>query len=212
MNDDKKKMAVLGALGAVVLAIGAFSFMKGDPAPVDASASADEVVAEEAPKTVDEDGKTIMDPTLSALVTTTYAARDPFQAPASASTGPTTTPEAQPEPPTTSSTPRPNRTTHVEPWTPPIGGSLPTGNGGGMGLPNPDGAVYVPQMPSYRVKGVLVGEKSIAVFEDEQGNQKLVPLGGSIDGETTVTKIEKGKVTVRHRGKDRVLIIDEVAG
>ena len=62
---------------------------------------------------------------------------------------------------------------------------------------------------AYQVKGVIVGKKPMAVFEDDNGNQRLVPLGGSIDGDSTVTGVEKGKVRIRHKGKDKTLRLSE---
>ncbi|MCW5936930.1 MAG: hypothetical protein KIT11_06460 [Fimbriimonadaceae bacterium] len=62
---------------------------------------------------------------------------------------------------------------------------------------------------AYSVKGVVVGSKPMAVFEDDDGNQRLVPLGGSVDGDSKVVGIERGKVRIRHRGKDKTLTLSE---
>jgi hypothetical protein len=78
----------------------------------------------------------------------------------------------------------------------PIEGLLPGPNG------QPTGPAVVPEPPfGYSVSGVIVGQHPAAVFTDAQGNQRLVQLGGSLDAETKVIGIEKGKVTVKHGSK-----------
>ncbi len=89
----------------------------------------------------------------------------------------------------------------------PIGGILPeaTPNGGGVPLPNGAGQ----KMPSiddfpYTVSGTVMGERPcVVITENGSGQQKLVPVGGSIDGDSQVVSISKGTVTVRHRGKTK---------
>ncbi len=49
---------------------------------------------------------------------------------------------------------------------------------------------------SYSVSGVITGDRSAAVFVDSKGNQRLISLGGSIDGDATVVGITQSKVTV----------------
>ena len=58
-----------------------------------------------------------------------------------------------------------------------------------------------PSAFGYQVSGVIVGSKPAAVFTDSGGNQRLVPVGGSLDGDSKVISIDKGQVTVEHRGK-----------
>jgi hypothetical protein len=61
----------------------------------------------------------------------------------------------------------------------------------------------------FQVKGVIVGQKPMAVIEDDNGSQRLVPLGGSVDSDSTVVGIEKGKVKIRHKGKNKTLNLPE---
>jgi hypothetical protein len=54
----------------------------------------------------------------------------------------------------------------------------------------------------YKLEGIIVGPHSAAVFTDAAGNERLVPLGGAIDGDTRLVKVGDGRVTVRFHGKD----------
>ena len=104
----------------------------------------------------------------------------------------------------------------TKPWEPPVTGgsglSNPAGSttpiGGGIGL-SKGAPLRQPNEFAYTLKGVLVGNKPMAVFEDDNGNQRLVPLGGSVDGDSKVVGIEKGKVRIRHRGKDQTHTLPE---
>ena len=89
----------------------------------------------------------------------------------------------------------------------PAGTTAPIG-GGNIGL-SKSAPLRQPTEFAYTLKGVLVGKKPMAVFEDDNGNQRLVPLGGSLDGDSKVVGIEKGKVRIRHRGKDQTHTLPE---
>lgn len=54
---------------------------------------------------------------------------------------------------------------------------------------------------SYHMTGMIDGARPAVVFSDDQGNQKLVPVGGAIDGDSRVVSAGKGKVVVSHKGK-----------
>ncbi len=59
-----------------------------------------------------------------------------------------------------------------------------------------------PSAFGYTVSGTMTGgDKPVAVFTDSNGNQRLVPVGGSLDGDSKVISIEKGSVVIEHRGK-----------
>ena len=63
-----------------------------------------------------------------------------------------------------------------------------------------------PNQFSYTVSGVITGgNKPAAVFTDSSGNQRLVPVGGSLDGDSKVVAIDRGNVTIEHRGKKQRL-------
>lgn len=201
--NDKKKLAILGALVVVMLAVGAFSFLgKSKPAPAaSAEVAANEKADEEKAPATEEEGLT-KTTEITGMVANHYSPRDPFEAPSGADSAP-----PRPAPPVQTKSRSSNNNSqpsgYVDAYRPlPLAGDL--GSIGG-GLP------LVPTGPTYKVKGVLIGKKPVAVFEDESGNQKLVPLGGSVDGDTKVIKIEKGKVTVSHKGKTKTLALEEIA-
>lgn len=209
MTKDKKQIIVIGALGAVLVAVGAFQFLSGPKTTV-------EVDSEEADKAIEEVvAKKHLEGALARLVPGELSPRDPFQpigwsAPAEpTSQAPATTPSMS----SGGSRPSSSGGGFIPPMNPlpggfpGFGGSLPD-PANGLGLVPSAGA---PPMPGagYAVKGVVVGDKPMAVFEDSAGNQRLVPLGGSIDGDTQVTGIDRGKVTVKHRGKEKTLTIEE---
>ena len=91
-----------------------------------------------------------------------------------------------------------------------IGANAPSGT-----LPVPDGmngsplsghlqlAPIAPQAPpfAYTLSGVIEGKTPAAVFSDSAGNQRLVPLGGSLDGDTTLEHVSASAVTVRYHGE-----------
>lgn len=246
MNNDKKKILILGALGLVLVAVGAFSFMGGGSGggSVVASTHSDKVSKGEStgssqagestssgteagqsgkplPATggTAEGGGTNTDPATpdnatgatpenpGALSATPFAPRDPFLVPSTYAMNVPAPPPAQPAPPKepkVEAPVRPGTNSGYQPMDP-MKGSLPA-----PGQSGPTGAPMV-ATPMYRVKGILLGAKPMAVFEDGSGNQKLVPLGGSVDGDTKVVAIEKGKVRVSHKGKEHTLTIDEEA-
>jgi len=58
---------------------------------------------------------------------------------------------------------------------------------------------------AYRLSGVVVGNASAVVLQDDSGKQRLVRQGGSIDGESRVVSIDRNAVVVRHNGKNITL-------
>lgn len=221
MNNEKKKLVILGVLAVVVVGIGAFSFMGGSkPAPAatesttastepepEATAEGDPSQTSEAlpgdpAQDLDGDGQPDSPhPTQFAGLQNVndLAPRDPFEPPAGAVVKKATpAPQPAPAPRVAVSQPHGGIDKGNRPWGPPIDG--------GSELAPP-----VSIAPTYRVKGILLGKRPVAVFEDSTGNQRLVPLGGSLDGDTQVTDISKGRVTIRHKGKETTLTIEEEA-
>ena len=137
-----------------------------------------------------------------------YQVRDPFSIPADFSEKPVEPPKPVAQPVQSAPVQSLGSNGGSAPFNPDISGTLPPMGGGGIG-----GSPTMPVVtkPMYTVKGIMLGSKPLAVFEDGDGNQKLVPVGGSIDGDTQVVAIEKGKVTVSRNGKRHTLVIDEVA-
>lgn len=218
MNNDKKKMIVVGALGLVLVAVGAFTFVGGGsdpaPSPVTKTSSKPDETGTDAAKTDQEKELTPEEKLIAQLNSGELAVRDPFAPDIVASVvTPPVQPPTQATPPRISSGGRrpSGLGGNVPPFNPMgggIGGALPPMGGGNVGL-EPGTALRSPDDPGYRVKGVIQGRKPMAVLEDGNGNQKLVPVGGSVDGDTQVTGIEKGKVRVRHRGKEKILDLEE---
>ena len=212
MKDDKKKLVVLGVLLVVMLAVGAFTFMSGGSSqPVVASNPETGSANGEVVK-VDANGETATDSHAGSVPELVgedlpknplYAAdlpqRDPF---VTTLAGASRTSFVNP--PTTSPVRRTPRTTSygtVAPYVPSIGGSLP---GAGSVTVTPSGPD--PSQFGYTVSGVITGGgKPAAVFTDSSGNQRLVPVGGSLDGDSKVVAIDRGNVTIEHRGKKQRL-------
>lgn len=253
MNNDKKKILILGALGLVLVAVGAFSFMGGgsgggsvvastqtdkaqksgsaDTAesgaangsgtesgqagkPLPAAGGTTEGAGTNTGSATGDQGAATGENATGAtpenpgvLSATPFVPRDPFLVPSTYAMNVPAPPPAQtppPKNPKVEAPVRPGTNSGYQPMDP-MRGSLPA-----PGQSGPAGAPMVAK-PMYRVKGILLGAKPMAVFEDSSGNQKLVPLGGSVDGDTKVVAIEKGKVRVSQKGKEHTLTIDEEA-
>jgi hypothetical protein len=186
--DEKKKVAVLGALFVLVIGIGAFQFIGGsEPAPVAKKPEEKKTDAKSAEANKPKNPTVAFD----------LPARDPFDAPEPATPGAATS--RAPEP-TKIRQPRPE---DLEPTRPigitPLPGKLPMPEGNGQSTPPP--AVREEPKFNYSVAGVMLGDVKLAVFKDAGGAQRLIREGGSLDGDTQVVSIEKGKVTVSFRGK-----------
>ena len=236
MNKDKKKALVLGALGTALIAVGAFQFIpKGggsDPAAKPAKAatktpespsnrsasgtptnSTSKIESNPGRNPTGDLAKKDVDPQeemLRNMGKAPLAKRDPF-APQGVIADPTPVVVNQPAPPV-------NRDTTARPD--PVLGRIPPFDPTNRMTPipgGPTGPIGIKDATplrqegefAYTMKGVIVGRKPMAVFEDDSGNQRLVPLGGSIDRDTKVVGIEKGKVRIRHRGKDKTLNLPE---
>jgi hypothetical protein len=221
LKDDKKKMVVLGALGAVLLGVGAFSFLGGgSPAPkptpgVVAKKDGDADGSKEVK--VDADGNPIpgtgeeAEPAPNPLYVAELPQRDPFvsrelpgeklQAPVSLP--PPSQPVKRPSGGSGRRYAPPSNFDSSGGFAPAqLSGPLPNANGGTVTL-NPTGPD--PSMPGYSLSGTLNGARKIAVFTDSNGNQRMVPEGGSLDGDSKVVSIEKGSVTIESRGKKQRL-------
>jgi hypothetical protein len=80
---------------------------------------------------------------------------------------------------------------------------------GGDTLPGPGSSgafaplTVEPQKPTfgYRLSGLISGNHPAAVFTDASGAQRLVPLNGSLDGDTQLVAVQKGRAVVSFRGK-----------
>lgn len=212
MKDDKKKFIVLGALLAVLLGVGAFSFLGGGspPPPAPEAVKTDQEKEDETKVAqVDAEGNPIVggedqNPPKNPLYAMELPQRDPFAE--SPIAGERITPvapshETLPKPQT-----RPNRPVVRRPS---AGNSIPPFDISGQ-LPQVGGGIAIDPIPEpafgYTVSGTMTGgSKKIAVFTDSNGNQRMVPEGGSLDGDSKVVAIDKGSVTIEHRGKKQRL-------
>ncbi len=219
MKDDKKKLMVLGALVAVMLGVGAFSFLGGGstPPPVVATDSKEKKDAN-APK-LDADGNPIVEgeeaePPKNPLYAAALPQRDPFAETALAGEQVAPVLPSHPLPTPNTPAPRPYKrprssggtNSYIPPVNPGISGPLPQtwGNGEGNVSISPSGPE--PSSFGYSVAGTMTGgSRKIAVFTDSNGNQRMVPEGGSLDGDSKVVAIDKGSVTIEHRGKKQRL-------
>ena len=204
MSKDKKQLLVVGILGLAMLAIGAFQFLapKGPaavaPEPEVASKSdGTEVASVNAVAAIDPSVQILND------LRGPVEPRDPFLAQAIIVKPPA--PDGQqtlvgPKPP------RPdNQITGSDGYQP----VDPNVNGGGVTSGDP---LIQPGEFAYKLKGVLVGaNNNIAVFEDSNGNQRLVGVGATFgtDSETEVISIDAKGVTIRHRGKTKTLRVEQ---
>ena len=222
MLDDKQKLMVLGALGVVILGIGAFQLMpQGPDAPAGPKPSGwKPPAAAEAAKP---------EPPKNPAVVATLPRRDPFDVPDEFRppeqmpdpVAPTIDPLKTPELPKPGGNPQ-RRGTRPRPSY--LSGRLPAtpfGNEEPGELPAPGNLKVEQEKPNvtqqtvppveppkppeptfeYTLSGVIVGRRSAAVLRDKQGNQRLVTVGGMIDGEATLIEVRPGMAIVDVRGK-----------
>lgn len=193
--DDKNKVIVVGVLVAVIACVGAFQVL-GRSGPVDSTTVAKQDVKAK-PAEVAK-----LPEIKNPQVATDLPPRDPFAAPAD------TLPKA---PPTVST--RPRGTQGIAPLGRSkfggMGGIQPLPLGGGPEIsPLPGAGSLGHPLPAaeekpfgYHVVGSISGDRPAVVLEDTAGNQKLVPVGSAVDGESRVRRVEKGAVTIDYRGK-----------
>ncbi|MBV6458115.1 MAG: hypothetical protein HONBIEJF_01238 [Fimbriimonadaceae bacterium] len=208
---DKRKLLVIACLTIAVFGIGAFQFVgmsgnapKSRAKKTKESTTKHEQTSDSKLSADDEIKKQLV----SQLVSGVLPRRDPFQpnhAPAPTDT-PAVEKEHVPDRPKPPSVPRGGGNQgyrEVPPFDPKIEGELPPARGGEKPVNVEKSApLRQPNEFAYTLTGVIVGEKSMCVFQNDAGNQFLVPVGGTLDGDSRITKITRGEVTVRHRGKD----------
>jgi hypothetical protein len=191
---NKKKLIVIGVLGAVLLAVGVFQFTSSsEPQPSSSpkppSAGAD---AGAPAKTADGDNTdpAAVDDPIRKLYVQALPTRDPFQRLGAELEGeplPKGTSTLRPTPPAVP----PMKLDGV---LPDLNGSLPTGLTPGAPLRRPGEFAYT-------LSGVILGSRPAAVFTDDSGNQKLVLLGSAVDGDSRLVGLTKGHATISHQGK-----------
>ncbi|HRF61036.1 MAG TPA: hypothetical protein PLH94_14120 [Fimbriimonadaceae bacterium] len=222
-DKEKLKIVVVGALVAVVCGIGAFQFLGGSsPAPAKPVAKKSEAAPKDDAKTPEDAVRT----ELQTMVAGLLPKRDPFMPvqmnphldPPIVDKGQTPQPTPvdpkpiQPPQPETRPQPRPVRGNpptsggSLAPMNPMVG-QLPGVSGGGpvaMQI-QPGTPLRQPGEPSYTVSGVVMGAKPAIIIQDDQGNQRLVRLGESIEPNMKVVAIGKDKVRVEKGKKTMTL-------
>lgn len=205
---DKQKVIILAVLGIVIVGVGAFQFLGGSsPEPPKTAKKAE---ADAKPKAGEEPVVDEKKVELTKLITGALPARDPFRP--SPFEQPDTVALATPQPsPAGSSQPRVPRPAPiggaVAPMNP-MGGlpaAVPNGTIGGPGGASvaiqPGAPLRQPGEPPYSVAGVVIGKERMVVLQDDDGNQRLVKVGDSLDGNTRIVSVERGKVKVRAGSK-----------
>jgi hypothetical protein len=202
--DEKKKIVVVGALVVVVLGIGAFQMTSGG---LSGPQEKVKTPGEQAVAAKDGDAKKAETEEFvlrNPLFANTLPARDPFEE------GSITNSLKPPEP--NRYVRPPVRNTSANPGTQPFrplgaGDRLPEAFAGGNNSLQPGVPLRDPDAFALTVTGVIMGARPAAIFQDDAGNQRLVALGGELDGGSRVTGISRGKVTVSHKGKTVTLTV-----
>lgn len=203
--DDKKKKIALGSLVFAIAAVGAFQFTTGSSGPDTTKASGKKVDAkaqDQAKATGHSENLYNVDQDSNSAIITASAlpARDPFDGsawqPKPEDFKPV--PEANPE------VVKPRASAKrssglVPPFNPSMSG-IPDINGNTIkfepGKPAPVEAQF-----GYGIAGVITGARPAIVVSEPNGVQRIVQLGGHIDGDSMVIGIERGKVTIRFKDK-----------
>lgn len=224
-DKEKLKIAVVAVLAAVVCGVGAFQFLGGSaPAPTKPVAKKAESAPNEETKTPED----VVRSELQTMVAGLLPRRDPFmpvqmnphldppivdkgQAPEPPATDvkpvatpPQPQPESRPQPRAIRGTPAPSGGS-LAPMNP-MTGQLPGVSGGPVAMQiQPGTPLRQPGEPNYTVSGVVMGAKPAIIIQDDQGNQRLVRLGESIEPKMKVVAIGKDKVQVQ-KGKKTVTL------
>jgi hypothetical protein len=210
--DEKKKLMVVGVLVVVIACVGGFNLLKGKgaaaPAPVTTAPTgatpptgATGSTPSAALPAVGKDGAVPGQPAGATTVKNPQVAndlpsRDPFNPPADATVHVPTFPKANPM--------KPFRTSGLDN---PAMKPLPLSGSNLTALPTSGGmssstAPKVDDKPfGYRVVGEISGDRPAVMLEDGSGNQKLVPVGSAIDGDSRVKRVDNGAVVIEYRGK-----------
>lgn len=206
--NDKKKLLAIGGLGLVLLGVGAFQFTSFLFKP-EVKVTVKETESSEPKRDPAQEERD----RLMAMLPGPLPVRDPFlpkivadQANANVPEAPTAPPAGstaqRTSPPAGQSRPQNISIPPLDPLMNPLGalGGSPGGELPPMNL-SPSAPMRSPEEFAYRLRGAVVGQRPVAIFEDDAGNQRMIPVGGSIDGQSKVVAIEEGRVTVRHRGR-----------
>lgn len=196
MTKEKKQFVALGALGLMVVSVGAFQFMGGSPEPPK---------TEEPKKVAAPKKETAAEIAKAAIKNPDFAnplpIRDPFEISGFAFTA-----DEKKEDPAASATadvPRADKKPEVKRGHSEFRPRPLPGN------PEAGGTTIPPLEPpkpkfEYSLIGIVTGKSPSAVFADGGGNQRMVDLGQSV-GDATVVSITRNFVKVRFNNETLVL-------
>lgn len=198
--NDKKQTIILGALGAVLLGVGAFQFIGGgggSPAPKLKPATQE---SQDTAATANVDDR--LD---NEYVRMPLAQRDPFTPQVLPKDG---TPPTAPQP----AAPRPvSGYAGVNPM--PVPGPGPMGGDLPPQMPYPvenagNQASNRPAPPSMKLSGVVIGGRQVALIQTESGNQRTVKVGDTIGGQKVVSITRRGVVLEGHGQRSTLTLED----
>jgi hypothetical protein len=202
VNSEKKKVTILICLFFAVICIGAFQLMghrrpppAPDPKKPNSSGLSNLTITVASTQSAHADAS---GPIKNPQFANDLPERDPFAPPADALPKDASTTAASK--PADAPTPFPAQKRHTEGFKPfdplPAAGAISPVHGAPGSQPHSS---------QLRLVGVIRGFRPMALFSDDSGNQKLVPLGGRIDGDTRLTGIGEGSAFIDFRGQRRRL-------
>ena len=188
-KSDKNKIVMLGAMGVLLLGVGAFQFIgSGAPAPAPKKTeegAAAAAAAAAAPTTPPKSDNVFAEMPL--------AQRDPFAPQIAPKVDPNAVGQNTPAPPS------PRGLNPMDVGAPP----MPPMPGGVEGLPQPqpgentgNGASIASSEPSLRLSGVVIGDRPIALIQTEGGKQRTVKVGDTVSGQKVTSISRRGVVLV----------------
>jgi len=197
MRDNKKKIIVIAALGFVIVTVGVFQFVQGVSGPLPKFASGQKSIKRAATD------KPKVDTVKNEMFANLLKPRDPFEV-GELPVDPTKTPTPAATAPAPAA---PKQHESRGSVMPPV--TFKEGSFSGA-IGDPGLKVQADPAPkfAFRLSGVMLGAKPMAVFTDAQGDQRLILLGGSLDPESSVLSIDKDAVTVRFHGKTLRLTVE----
>ena len=200
--NDKKQTIIIGALGVVLLGIGAFQFIGGSSGTGATNklkpATEADAAAVAAPVTEDRSDNEFANMPL--------AQRDPFKPAILPSEGTASSPK--PPAPRPTSNNNYGGVVNPMPVPGPMVGSLPD-------LQNPGentgtAASYRPPTTSMKLSGVVIGGHQIALIQTESGKQRTVRVGDTIGGQKVVSISRRG-VVLEGQGQRSTLTLEDNA-
>jgi len=217
-TNEKKKLAIIGVLGILLLGVGAFQIIGGGGSAPVLEAKKEKPAATASSGTEADPGAT-EESNESDLIAGKLPQRDPFLAPGAVqAVSPNGATTGTPAMPTTNqpamASNQPVGYQHNEnPPMPPMPGDIqpmPGVNGGNTGEFTGPGDSNQPQAPSLKLTGVVLGDTALAVIQDESGKQRVLRVGDTVSGHRVIS-ITKNKVVLSGSGERVTLAINSDA-